>query len=167
MNSRHQVISKALDNRLNVWNVVAGTSAAGSTSVMLNSPRGIAVDTNLNLYVADCSNHRIQKYSYRQLNGTTVVGATVAGTISLNCPSEIILDADGYLFITDTHNHRIIGSGPNGFRCIAACSGVGSTSTALYFPAKFSFDSYGNLFIADWGNSRIQKFLLLSNSCGK
>ena len=167
MNARHQVVSKALDNRLNVWNVVAGTGSAGSTTVTLNNPRGVAVDKNLNLYVADCDNNRIQKYPYRELNGTTIVGATVAGTISLYCPSTIIFDADEYLFIADAWNHRIVGSSPNGFRCIAACSGAGGASTALSYAPGLSFDSYGNLYSADWGNNRIQKFLLLSNSCGK
>ncbi len=167
MQYTHKVISKSLNSRLNVWSIVAGTGSAGSASNMLNGPRGIYVDTNLNLYVADYNNARIQKFSFGQLNATTVAGATAAGTISLWGPTGVVLDANGYLFISDTWNHRIVGSGPYGFQCIVACSGAGSSSTGLYFPAHLSFDSYGNLYVADWGNSRIQKFLLANNSCGK
>ena len=167
MNARHQVLSKSLDDRLNIWSVVAGTGTAGSTSLTLYNPRGITVDKNLYLYVADCSNHRIQRFPYQQLNGTTVVGASAPGTISLYCPIAIVLDADGYLFISDNHNHRIVGSSSSGYRCIASCSGAGSSASALFYPAGLSFDSYGNIYIVDNDNHRIQKFLLSRNSCGK
>ncbi|CAF2987994.1 unnamed protein product [Rotaria sp. Silwood2] len=167
MNTNHQVISKSLDNRLNIWNTVAGTGSVGSTSVTLNTPRGVFVDKNLNLYVADAFNNRIQKFPPGQVSGITIAGSGATGTISLSVPGGVMLDADGYLFIVDGWNHRIIGSGPNGFRCIAACSGGGSTSTQLSFPLTLSFDSYGNIYVADQYNHRIQKFLLAINSCGK
>ena len=163
----HQVASKSLDDRLNIWSVVAGNGTNASTSLTLNYPYGITVDKNLNLYVADHDNDRIQRFRYRELNGTTVVGTTAPGTISLYHPKALVLDADGYLFISDSYNHRIIGSSASGYRCIAACSGFGSSSSALIYPTAISFDAYGNLYVVDWGNSRIQKFLLARNSCGK
>jgi hypothetical protein len=42
---------------------VAGTGVLGNTPVTLNYPSGIALDKDLNIYVADTSNHRIQKYN--------------------------------------------------------------------------------------------------------
>ncbi|CAF4138767.1 unnamed protein product, partial [Adineta steineri] len=162
MGPYHQVVSKSLDTRLNVWNIVAGTGTAGSTSVTLYNPCGMFVDINLNLYVADTYNNRIQKFASGQLNGTTIA----TGAIVLSHPSSVILDADGYIFITDNANHRLIGSGPNGFRCIAACSGsYGSSSSQLYFPHVMRFDSYGNIFVTDSTNNRVQKILFLPNSC--
>ncbi|CAF4109395.1 unnamed protein product [Adineta steineri] len=162
MSTYHQVVSKSLDTRLNVWNIVAGTGTAGSTPSTLNQPNGIFVDNNLNLYVADYSNNRIQEFALGQLNGTTIV----TGAIILSGPTSVIFDADGYMFITDMKNQRLIGSGPNGFRCIAACSGLyGSSSSQLYNPHVISFDTYGNIFVVDQFNNRVQKFLLLPNSC--
>ncbi|CAF1505724.1 unnamed protein product, partial [Adineta steineri] len=157
----HQVVSKSLDTRLNVWSIVAGTGTAGSTSVTLNYPYGIFVDINLNLYVADTYNNRIQKFTSGQLNGTTIA----TGAIVLAGPTSVILDANGYIFIADCWNNRLIGSGPNGFRCIAACSGAGSSSSQLYNPHVISFDTHGNIFVTDQQNNRVQKFLLLPNSC--
>ncbi|CAF1369391.1 unnamed protein product [Adineta ricciae] len=157
----HQVISKSLNQYLNIWSTVAGKSnVSGSTSTTLNNPCGIFVDLYLNLYVADFLNNRIQKFSSGQLNGTTIS----TGSFILDHPSSVILDADGYFFIVDMYNHRIVGSGLYGFRCIAACSGSGSSSTQLYFPQALSFDSYGNIFLSDQGNHRIQKFLV-TNTC--
>ncbi|CAF4183912.1 unnamed protein product, partial [Adineta steineri] len=163
--TQHQVAIKSLNGNSSMWIVAAGTECNGSTSNSLNNPRGIFVDTNLNLYVADCGNDRVQLFLSGQVTATTVAGSTAIGTISLDCPSDVALDGGGYLFIVDSNNNRIIGSGPNGFRCIIGCgTGNGSTSTQLSSPSTFSFDSYGNIFITDQGNSRVQKFMSIPNT---
>jgi DNA-binding beta-propeller fold protein YncE len=161
----HQVVMKSLHNSVSTSTIVAGTGCPGNTSNMLNNPDGIFVDINLNLYVADWANNRIQFFTTGQLNGTTVAGNGVS--ISLHGPSGITLDADGYLFIVDCSNSRVVGSGPNGFRCLVGCSGYGSASDQLWNPQGLSFDSYGNMFVTDGSNYRIQKFFLATNSCGK
>ncbi|CAF4094913.1 unnamed protein product [Adineta steineri] len=161
MYDSNKVIAKSLNTNLNIWNTVAGTGTVGSTSSTLQNPSGIFVDNNLNLYVADSNNNRIQKFGSGQLNGTTIN----TGAITLSNPTGIILDADGYLFIVDNNHHRIIGSGSYGFLCIAACSGIGSSASQLTFPFSLSFDSYGNIFVGDVANNRIQKFFLVTNGC--
>lgn len=167
MYSSHQIVKKWLLDNGNTTTVIAGTGTAGSASNQLNSPAGIFVDLNFNLYIGDCGNDRIQMYLFGQMNGSTIVGSTVTGTIALNCPNAIIMDANGYLFISDTYNSRIIASGPYGFRCIVGCSGSGTSASQLNYPRQFNFDTYGNLFVVDQQNDRIQKFLLASNSCSK
>ena len=166
MRDLHQVVAKYLNTDVNTFTVVAGTGYEGSTSHTLKYPRGIFVDTNLDLYVADANNNRIQLFRRGESNATTVVG-TGSSTISLYVPSGIILDADKYLYITDAYNSRIVGQGPNGFRCLVGDNGYGSASNQLSFPRSLSFDIYGNLFVADESNHRIQKFVLSSNFCGK
>ncbi|CAF4387814.1 unnamed protein product, partial [Adineta steineri] len=147
-----------------MWTIAAGTGCAGSTSNTLHDPRGIFVDTDLNLYVADYTNNRVQKFLSQQVNGITIAGTGATGTISLNGPCGIVLDADGYVFIAEYLNNRIVGSGLNGFRCLVGCSTVaGSASNQLYRPTSLSFDSYGNMFLADNYNNRIQKFYITSN----
>ena len=164
----HQVIKKSLNKINGDAVVVAGNGAAGSAVNMLDSARGLVVDLNMTLYVADQNNHRVQRFPCGQLNGTAVVGTDAPGTITLNWPHGLVQDVDGYLFISDYADNRIIGSGPNGFRCIAGCTSMsGPASNQLYNPYGLSFDSHGNLFVADRSNDRIQKFLLATNSCGK
>ncbi len=165
-----QVVSKPLNNSSNASTIVAGsTGSAGSASNMLNSSRGIFVDTNFDLYVADCGNNRIQVFQLGQLSATTVAGSgSTTTTITLDCPSGIVLDADSYLFIVDSGNNRIVGSGPDGFRCLVGCSNSsGSSSTYLNNPQNMAFDSYGNIFVTDMLNNRIQKFILATDPCGK
>jgi sugar lactone lactonase YvrE len=134
---------------------------AGSQASRPLHPRGIFVDDNLHLYVADSHNHRIQLFSADRAIGTTLAGIGAPGTMSLNQPIDVKLDADGYLFIVDSENHRTIGSGPGGFRCIVGCGGDGSGIEQLDNPSSLSFDSDGNLFVLDRDNHRLQKFNLI------
>lgn len=167
MHDDHQVVAKHLSNVLSPFTIVAGKGIAGSTSSMFNYPNGIFVDTNQDLYVTDCFNHRVQRFPLGQLDGITAVGSAAPGTIALQCPTAIVVDADKYFFIVDHFNHRIVGSGSNGFRCVCGCSGgSGAAANQLLFPISLSFDSYGNIYVADRGNNRIQKFILATNSCG-
>ena len=161
MYDQHQVVATSLNTNSNIWTISAGSDCSGSTSNRLYYPWGIFVDFNLNLYVADFANDRVQLFSSGQATGTTVAGISAPGTITLSRPTGVILDGNGYLFIVDSFNHRIVGSGPNGFRCIVGCGGYGSGSNQLYFPVSMSFDSYGNIFVADKDNHRIQKFNLV------
>ena len=168
MGASHQVIKRSLyeTNISNSVAIVAGNGTAGSSAYLLDRPKGIAVDCNLNLFVADCGNNRVQRFEAGRLNAMTVVGT--ADTILLSCPMGVILDAGGYLFIMDKDNDRVIGSDRRGFRCIVGCTSVqGSATDQLNYARIIRFDTQGNLYIADTNNNRIQKFLLATNSCGK
>lgn len=165
----HQVIKQTSRDRTNTTVVVAGAGSPGSASNQFDTPRGIFVDINFNVYVADYGNHRIQYFQAGQSIGITVAGNDTSGSITLNHPTAVVLDADANLFIADFDNHRIIRSGPSGFQCLLGCTvgrGGGSADNELNHPYSLSFDRYGNLFVADMGNDRIQKFILSANSCG-
>ena len=163
----HQVVAKSLDDPTNTLTIVAGTGCYGSASNLLAYQRGIFVDLNSSLYVADTGNNRIQRFSSGGMNASTVVGTGAPGTMILSSPMDIVLDGDGYLFIVDTGNNRIIGSGPNGFRCVVGCANAsGSIPNGLMNPNSMSFDSDGNIWVADTGNGRIQKFMFRdASSC--
>jgi sugar lactone lactonase YvrE len=105
-----------------VVSTVAGTGFPGysgdggaAKSAQLAGPRGVAVDADGNLYIADTGNQRIRKVS----NGviTTVVGG---GPVSpglgdngaptdalLNYPFGVGVDKAGNIYVQDTLNHRI------------------------------------------------------------
>ncbi|UJR19328.1 hypothetical protein I4U23_022457 [Adineta vaga] len=143
--------------------LVAGTGTGGSTLDKLNIPRGIFVDMNFNLYVADYSNRRIQMFRPGQRNGITIAGQTSSNTtIKLDGPSDVVLDGDNYIFIVDNNGKKIIRSSQNGFRCIIGC---GSSSNIFLDPRRMAFDTYGNIYVTDARQNQVLKFLLSTNSC--
>ncbi|CAF1445545.1 unnamed protein product [Adineta steineri] len=162
----HIIVASSPDGNANSSTIVAGTGSSGSTSDMLDSPTGIFVDINFNLYVADSENDRIQFFKYGQMDGMTVAGVEAPVSFALSNPTSIVLDADNYLFIVDSNNNRIVRSDPTGFRCLVGCTDAGgSDSDQLRYPWALAFDSYGNIFVTDEYNNRIQKFIFQTNSC--
>ena len=162
----HRVEKKWLNDTTNISTIVAGTGTQGSASDMLDSPVGIFVDINLDLYVADFYNNRIQLFAFEQRNGVTIAGqGSIQETIDLFRPTGIILDGVGYLFIADQNNHRIVRSNEYGFHCILGCSGNDSSSNLFNYPTSISFDTYGNIYIIDKNNHRVQKFVK-NDFCG-
>ena len=161
---KHIVAKKSLNDPNNRTTTVAGTGCRNSAADALDTPNGIFVDKNLDLYVADSGNNRIQRFSYGRTVGVTVAGNGV-GSFNLLFPITVTLDGHGYLFIVDRGNHRIIGSGSGGFRCLVGCSGInGSSSSQLNGPTGLSFDSHGNMFVSDTFNHRIQQFSISPGS---
>jgi uncharacterized protein (TIGR03437 family) len=141
-----------------VITTVAGNGMPGSsgdngpaTSARLYGPRGVAVDSAGNLYIADTSNQRIRKV----LNGviTTAAGNGPdlygnggysgdngpATSARLNQPWGVAVDFAGNLFIADYGNNRI--------RKVS--NGVIATAIYWDYPQGVAVDAAGNLFIAD------------------
>jgi hypothetical protein len=150
---KHRVFKVGLINNTNDPITVAGTSCPGPVANMLDHPHGIFVDKNLNLYVADSHNNRIQRFALGQSNAMTVAGFGATMTFILNQPTGIVLDADDNLFIVDSHNHRIIRSLANEFQCLVGCAGEsGISANQLYNPQTMAFDAIGNIFVTDSNN---------------
>lgn len=164
INNEHKVVKKSLDNDINKLIIVAGTGKKGLDDKRLDDPRGIFVDINFDLYVADCGNNRVQLFKSKQLGGITVAGNDAELPFRLICPTEIFLDGNGYLFIMDAFN-RIIGSKSNGFYCIYGCSDKSDIDYYEVYAA--AFDSHGNIFLIDKPNDRILKLHLLTNTSSK
>nr|WP_255479304.1 cell wall-binding repeat-containing protein [Quadrisphaera sp. RL12-1S] len=156
---------------------VAGTgsavapSAGPATSSALSYPQGVAVDGAGNVYIADTSNHRIEKVdTFGQLSiiaGTGTAGAPTAGpatSSALYTPSGVAVDSAGNVYIADTSNHRIEKVNTSGQLSIIAGTGTAgaptagaATSSTLSYPAGVAVDGAGNVYIADTNSYRIEK----------
>ena len=76
-------------------------------------PRGVAVDSSGNLYVADYGNNRIRKITSEEVV-TTLAGSGTYGhhdatgtAAQFKFPQGIAVDSSGILYVADTYNHRI------------------------------------------------------------
>ena len=78
----------------------------GGPSAQLYHPRGMAIDGQNNLYIADTGGARVVKMS---LGGEKlqVIGTRGNGNGQFLEPSDCVVDSEGYLFVTDVPNHRI------------------------------------------------------------
>jgi hypothetical protein len=147
-----------------------GGMAASATE---NGPKGVAVDKNGNLYIADSGNNCVRKVAPNGII-TTVAGTGANGysgdggpatSATLSGPVGVAVDAVGNIYIADNGNNAIRKVGPNGI--ITTVAGTGApgyagdggpaTSAQLSRPEGLRVDSAGNLFFADPDNRVVRK----------
>jgi trimeric autotransporter adhesin len=147
-----------------------------AASAQLSFPTGISLDASDDIFVADTFNNAV-----REINGTTGIIQTVAGTLGtrgysgdngastsalLNTPYGVFVDSLGNIFVADTENsvirevvavtatiQTVAGDGTAGF----AGDGGAATSAELNGPIGVAGDAAGNLYIADSENSRVRE----------
>lgn len=152
-----------------------------ATSAPLNSPQGLASDSEGNLYIADTINDRVRKVD---LEGTirTVAGSGIRGfagdgglarIAQLNLAAgplesagqSVAVDTQGNLYIADADNQRVRRVDINGVITTVAGSGAAgysgdrgpAMSAAFNSPLGVAADLYGHIYIADTKNGRIRE----------
>ncbi|CAM4842886.1 unnamed protein product [Rotaria magnacalcarata] len=141
---------------------VAGGNGLGPALNQLDYPRGVAVDENGSVYVADSGNQRVVKWIANAAQGVVVAGGKGLGnrTDQFNVPGGMIRDKNGTLYVVDELNHRVlcILESANNSVIIAGGHGQGSAFSQLNNPIYLAFDNEGSLYVSDWNNFRVQKF---------
>ncbi len=149
----------------------------------LLDPRGIAIDSAGNLYIADQSNLRIRKVDAKSGNITTVAGIDQIGytadnipatSAGLGFPEGVALDTSGNIYVADTlsdpYSGRvrkvdvltgIVSTFAGNGKQEAPVDDVLATQSAVVYPFGVGFDISGNLLIAEndreTDNHRIRK----------
>jgi trimeric autotransporter adhesin len=154
---------------------VAGFSGDGgpATSAKLYAPKGVAVDGQGNVYIADSNNFRVRKVTSTGTI-TTFAGGGKPGVLgdggpatsaALRNPFGVAVDGQGNVYIADTDNMRVRKVSAGGTITTIAGTGVqGSsgdggpaTSALLRFPDAVAVDAQRNVYIADRENNRVRK----------
>ncbi|MBF0107016.1 MAG: DUF4215 domain-containing protein, partial [Deltaproteobacteria bacterium] len=159
----------------------AGTGSYGfygdggaATSARLDSPEGVAIDQQNNVYIADTYNGRIRKVN---TSGTitTYAGSGVRGHELTDgqdalgakmYPTRLAIDSLGNLYYVNKYSSNLIYKITNGKVYKVAgiqatgLSGDNGLATSAMFSTEvtgIAFDSSNNLYIADRNNYRIRK----------
>lgn len=144
-----------------------GFSEGNGDQAQFNSPRGIAIDADGNIYVADSGNDRIRKIT---ANGdvSTLAGGTegfadgTGANAQFNGAGGVATDLQGNVYVADGGNHRIRKITPSGDVTTLAGStkgfadGIGGNAQ-FYAPEGIAVDVDGNVYVADKGNHKIRK----------
>jgi RHS repeat-associated protein len=161
---------------------IAGTTTAGfsgdtgpAITATLNSPLGVAVDAQGNIYIADTMNYVIRKVTPGGTI-TTVAGQggkagysgdTGAATSALlKVPWGVGVDTAGNIYIADTQNNvvrkvtvatGIITTVAGSSSATSLGDGGAATSAQMAWPTGVAIDSSNNIYIADSDESRVRK----------
>jgi hypothetical protein len=109
-----------------------------------------------NVYVADWSNNRIQKFSS---SGTFITkwGSIGSGNTEFDHPTGVTTDSSDNVYVSDQNNARIAKFSSSG-TFITKWGSSGSGNGQFSIPQDVATDSSDNVYVADYGNDRIQKF---------
>lgn len=152
---------------------------------LMQTPHGIHVDADGNVWVTDFASnragtkgHQVHKFSP---NGDLLMslgtpGQAGSGPNQFNQPNDVITGPDGSIYVSDGHN----GQGMTSNDAMAEGRAEGSTARIIKFsadgtrlkewgqigvrhgefrtPHAMEFDSYGRLWVADRGNHRLEIF---------
>jgi len=144
-----------------------------ATSASLFNPKGLAFDSDGNMYISDTGNFRIRMVTPAGIittfagNGTQGFSGDGGPAIaaSLGSATRVAVDPWDFVFISDTDNHRIRRVAPGGVistvagNGTAASTGDGGLATlaSLQTPAGLIIDTAGNLYVADTAAARVRE----------
>jgi hypothetical protein len=153
-----------------------GVSDGTNSNARFNLPRGIAVDSSTNIFLADTGNSTVRRIKPAGTNWvvTTIVGtpglagnADGVGTAArFDYPVALAVDFAGNVFVADQGNNSIRQiTGGNSVTTLAGSTGAGfadgpGTSAQFWSPSGLAVDNMGNIYIADTDNNviRIARF---------
>ena len=162
--------------------LAAGNSRPGfsgdggpAAAAQLNSPQGLAVDSQGNLYIADQVNNRVRMVTAQGVI-STLAGDGKLGTprflgdggpaivAHLNLPAGVAVDHAGNVYIADTGDNSIreVSKGiintiaGNGFGGYSGDTGL-AVDSVLQQPHDVAVDGSSNVYIADTGNGVVRE----------
>ena len=126
---------------------------AGSGDGQFKGPRGIAIDSSGNVYIADTGNNRIQKFD---ADGGFIAAWTKRGNTPYDYPRSIAIDGSDNVYVTDQY-----GSFGNGQVYVLNKDGQ-HISTLSHYPSQYltgiTTDRAGNVYVYNEYTSQIDKF---------
>jgi YD repeat-containing protein len=173
------------NNRAQEWEPVPASAplvtsqfgSKGSGEAQFNEPRGVAIDSSGNLWVADTENSRLEKLSASG-GFLAAYGSHGSGSGQFSGIAGVAINqSTGNIYVSDRHNMRIeefsssgafvrafgfgVSDGEIKFEvCASSCrAGLeGAGNGEFHTPLGLTIDQSSNVWVADYGNNRVQEF---------
>lgn len=163
---------------------VPGSIDGSGAQARFYGPRGLAADSQGNVYVADAENNNVRRISPAGVVSTLAGKAGFFGSTDgkgedarFEVPGYVAVNGSGEVYVSDGSNHTIRKITPDGIvSTLAGTAGVGGSEDGFgavarfYFPAGIATDNAGNVYVADSGTMTIRKittFGVVSTLAGK
>jgi DNA-binding beta-propeller fold protein YncE len=137
------------------WRVAEVIGERGSSFGQFLSPGGLATDREGALYVADSSNHRIQRISPE--GDVSPLGEKGSGPGQFSNPQAIVVDHELRIYVLEQGNARVQVLDAEG-NALGSFGKPGFGASEFHGPTGMALGPCGSLFIADPGNRRITKW---------
>jgi tripartite motif-containing protein 71 len=131
--------------------------ARGSAAQQASNPRGIAIDKEGHIYVADTGNSRVEEFRLATPTFVRSFGSPGAAPGDLSEPMGITLDAAGNVWVADTGNDRAEEFGATG-TFLARFGRAGDDEGLMSVPLGIDIDAGSNVWVVSEGNDRVDKF---------
>jgi sugar lactone lactonase YvrE len=157
----------------------AGTADDPTCATCFSSPRGMGVDGNGNVYVADRNHNVIKKVTVEGVtttyagNGEAMFRDDPVGLFAkFNGPMDVAVDAQGHLYVTDETNNRIRKIDAGTSHAVSTFSGEtsGDTDNTNLLDARYSrptgiaVSPDQKIFVTEFSKNRLRMLDYSTNS---
>ncbi|MGB9299025.1 MAG: NHL repeat-containing protein, partial [Anaerolineae bacterium] len=133
--------------------VVMVIGQRGDGGGQFQSPQGLALDAQGNVYVADRGNRRVQVFDPQGGFLMAIADARFTG------PRYVALDEGGRIYVSDASERVDVFDGRG--EPLQSFGQAGSLPSQFSQIADLVVDAAGELYVVDSGNARVQKFSML------
>ena len=151
---RVQKLSVSTGNYVRKWPDIGCVS--GAANGQFKWPGGIGARGSY-VYVADSSNHRIQKFDTFGAFQASYGSGPGSGSTQFDLPYDVAIDSQGNMYIVDSNNRRIV-KRDSGGGYVTKWGSFGTGDAQFNFPYHLAVDARDNIYVTDKNNHRVQKF---------